>query len=169
MTRSAQSHPEFGQAVKALIHEIDVPAQIERYIRHLVDPGLGRLFMEWWIAQDQTDADFLRDPQDDSADPAWYRTDGWPNMGGDADAVLRRKWEQRARLWMRWHGDDVLHVVDWLIWSLRVGQGWTHDTNADGEPTVLTKAATLSELADLAIEALSHRPASENPGQQGPR
>ncbi|MEW9616947.1 hypothetical protein AB3G45_24375 [Shinella sp. S4-D37] len=169
MSKSVQSHPEFREAVKALIHEIDIPAHIERDIRHMVDPGLGRLLMEWWTAQDRADADFIRDPLDDGDDPAWYRTDGWPNMGGGEDAVLRRKWEQRARLWMRWHGDDVLHVVDWLIWSLRVGQGWLHDLNEADEPTVLAEAATLDDLVDLATEGLRHRPASESPDRQGAR
>lgn len=169
MSKSAQSHPEFGSAVQALIHEIDIPASIQRDIRHLVEPGLARLFVEWWIAQDGVDADFIRDPYDASDDPAWYRTDGWPNMGGGEDAVLRRKWEQRARLWMRWHGNDVLHVVDWLIWSVRVGQGWLHDTDADGDPTVLADAVILPDLVELATEGLRHRPPNDNPGRQGPR
>lgn len=156
--RSPRSHPEWHQAMNAFMWELDLPGIHRQSIQHLVGPGLGRIFMKFWVEQDRIDSEIIRDPLDDSDDPRWFRIDGTPERGGSADEVLARKWRERARIFFRAHGMQVLHVADWLIAARRTGAPWLQNVDGRGEPKKLLKSASLQQLVHEANKGLrNHR------------
>lgn len=144
--RSPRSHPEWHQAMNAFIWELDLPGIHRQSIQHLIGPGLGRIFMRFWVEQDRIDSEIIRDPLDDSDDPRWFRIDGTPERGGSADEVLARKWRERARIFFHAHGVQVLHVADWLIAARQTSAPWLQNVDGRGEPRKLLKCASLEQL-----------------------
>lgn len=151
-----RSHPEWPYALAAFTAELDIPDRDYR-VRQLISPGLGRLFMKDWIAQDRIDPEIMVDPADRSDDPRWHQIDGWPIRGGTADEILRRKWERRAALYFHWHATDVSHVTDWLIYATATNAPWLFNVSEQGEPRKLLKCGSLYQLANEADKGLGNQ------------
>lgn len=143
---SPRSHPEWSEALAAFIRELDIPDRQLLPVHNLIGPGLGRVFVKLWLKQDRVDPEIMRDPFDRSDDPRWYQIDGWPNQGGSGEEILRRKWERRASLYVRWHGIEIWHILDWLIYSQAMNVPWITNVDERGEPKKLTKCGSLDAL-----------------------
>lgn len=154
---SKYDNPEYGIARTRLVCELDVPDRIFYPVRHLVGCSLVRVFYNEWLRQDAMDPEWLRVIEEHGGEE-WYRIDGWPEQGGD---VGRRKWEQRARLWVSWHSADIRHVVDWLLHAQSEGHAWLGNLGADGYPKKLMKCGTLERLVHEADKGLRVRNASD--------
>ncbi len=158
--RSPRSHPEWNEALVAFVRELDIPDRQLLPVRSLIGPGLGRVFVKSWIEQDKIDPEIMRDPFDRSDDPRWYQIDGWPIRGGSKEEILRRKWERRAGLYVRWHGIEIWHVLDWLIYSQATNAPWTANVDERGEPKKLMKCGSLDALVHEADKGFRLRPRS---------
>lgn len=157
-------HPEWHQAMLALVRELDVPDRLYMPIRDLVGPGLGRVFFREWLKQDAIDPEIMFSPFDlagGAEDPAWFQIDGNPALGGSAEDVMRRKWERRASIWVQFFGPHVWHVIDWLIVAREADQSWLYNLDERGEPKKLRKCHTLDSLVQEANKGLRHRTGGE--------
>jgi hypothetical protein len=153
-----ETHPEWYEAMDAFVRELDLPGRYHRVIRDLIGPGLGRIYMRFWIDQDHIDPEFMVDPEYEDPDPPWYRIDGYPERGGDDQDIIRRKWADRARLYFQWYGHHLMHIADWLIYSNRIGAPWIANVDEQGRPRKLMKCQGLEQLVHEADKGLRHRP-----------
>ncbi len=154
---SKYNNPEYGIARTRLVCELDVPDRIFYPVRHLVGCSIVRAFYNEWLRQDTVDPEWLRVIEEHGGEE-WHRIDGWPEQGGD---VVRRKWEQRARLWVGWHSADIRHVVDWLLNAQTEGHAWLANLDGQGYPKKLMKAGSLARLVHEADKGLRARKASD--------
>ncbi|MBP2235239.1 hypothetical protein J2Z31_001731 [Sinorhizobium kostiense] len=150
---SKYSHPEYAVARRELVCELDVPDRIFYPVRHLVGCSLVRIFYSEWLRQDAIDPEWLRVVEEHGGEE-WRRIDGWPEQGGD---FIRRKWAQRARLWVGRHSADIRHVVDWLINARSDNHAWLDNLDAQGYPKKLMKAGSLERLVREADKGLRAR------------
>lgn len=150
---SKHDSPEFREAVRYLIAELDMPDQVVRPIRNLIACSLGRIFWLHWLRQDAQDPEWMPTPGDHD-DPEWHRVDGWPELG---DGATSRKWSRRATLWMQWHSVDAWHIADWLITAVADGHLWLANVDANGDPKKLMKCASLERLVYEATKGLRQR------------
>lgn len=150
---SKYNNPEYGIARTRLVCELDVPDRIFYPVRHLVGCSIVRVFYNEWLRQDAVDPEWLRVIEEYGGEE-WHRIDGWPEQGGD---VVRRKWEQRARLWVGWHSADIRHVVDWLLNAQTEGHAWLANLGNDGYPKKLMKCGSLERLVREADKGLRAR------------
>ena len=150
---SRYDNPEYGIARTRLVCELDVPERIFYPVRHLVGCSIVRAFYNDWLRKEAFDPEWIRVIGEHGVEE-WHRIDGWPEQGGD---VSRRKWEQRARLWVGWHSSDVRHVVDWLLNAQAEGHTWLGNLGADGNPKKLMKCGTLARLVHEANKGLRTR------------
>lgn len=154
---SKYNNPEYGIARTRLVCELDVPDRIFYPVRHLVGCSIVRVFYNAWLRQDAVDPEWLRVIEEHGGEE-WHRIDGWPEQGGD---VVRRKWEQRARIWVGWHSADIRHVVDWLLNAQTEGHAWLANLDGQGYPKKLMKAGSLERLVHEADKGLWARKASD--------
>ncbi|WP_234189722.1 MULTISPECIES: PcfJ domain-containing protein [Shinella] len=171
MTRKPKpdsTHPEWHEAMEALVRALDLPDRYDRVIRGLVIPGLGRVFMRFWIAQDLVDPDFMADPEDDADEPQWYQIGDWPQRAGTPDGTPQFKWNRRTSLYFRWYGQHVMHVVDWLIYADRIGAPWLQNLDGHGRPKKLLKCVDLQQLVHEADKGLRYRARNYDPGGANP-
>lgn len=145
--------PEYREATRHLLHELDMPERVLAPIRHLVDCSLGRIFWNDWARQDAEDSEWMAAPGDQE-DPEWHRIDGWPELG---DGATHRKWSRRAALWMQWHSVDAWHVADWLITAVADCHPWLVNVDANGNPKKLMKCNSLECLVASATKGLRQR------------
>lgn len=145
--------PEYAIARRELVCELDVPDRIFYPVRHLVGCSLVRVFYAEWLRQDVLDSEWLRVIEEHGGEE-WRRIDGWPEQGGD---FIRRKWAQRAQLWVGWHSADIRHVVDWLLNAQTEGHAWLANLDGQGYPKKLMKAGSLERLVHEADKGLRAR------------
>lgn len=144
---------------------LDLPDRYDRVIRELVIPGLGRVLMRFWIAQDLVDPDFMADPEDDADEPQWYQIRDWPQRTGTPDGTPQSKWSRRTSLYFRWYGQHVMHVVDWLIYADRINAPWLQNLDGHGRPKKLLKCMDLQQLVHEADKGLRYRAGNyDDPG-----
>lgn len=150
------SHPEFGIACQEFIRDMDIPDALKLALTPLVACSLARVHFRFWLEQDVKDAEWVADP-DDGPDPMWFRIDGWPERGGTNEEILTQKWRERVRLFRRWFGPDVWHVIDWLTVADGANHAWLYRLDDDGYPIKLTKCGDLDRLVAEATKGLRNR------------
>lgn len=150
---SKYDNPEYAIARMRLVCELDVPDRIFYPVRHLIGCSIVRVFYSEWLRQDAIDPEWFRVIEEHGGEE-WHRIDGWPEQGGD---VVRRKWEQRARLWVGRHSADIRHVVDWLLNAQTEWHAWLGNVGSDGYPKKLMKCGTLERLVHEANKGLKAR------------
>lgn len=129
---SHQNPAEWAAAMDALIVAIDLPEHLLAPIRDLIDPGLGRIFFDFW-------------PEENDDGPSVH---------------LQHKWRVRAETWYDVYGISACHVVDWLIVARQTGQPWLRNVDEGGHPKKLLKCASFNRLVEEANKGLRHRNAN---------
>lgn len=138
---------EKATALGALARELELDALGRRLIRNLFFVSAGRLYLKFWGQKDAIDPVWYQDP-----DGQYHQVDGWPERSGSPThpAVMVRKWERRAALWLAAHPTSVEHVIDWLYVAYEEQHAWIANVDALGRPKKLLKFST---MADLVAEA----------------
>jgi hypothetical protein len=127
---------EWAAAMNALIVAIDLPDHLLAPIRDLIDPGLGRVFFDFWVAE---------------------------NDGGSS-VDLDQKWRVCAEAWYDVYGISACHIVDWLIVARQTDQPWLRNLDERGHPKKLVKCGSLNRLIEEANKGLRHRNANADVG-----
>ncbi|MGO7115597.1 PcfJ domain-containing protein [Rhizobium johnstonii] len=144
---------ELRAARLALARELDVDRHNAFNFHELFFDSVARVYVNWWLKED-VDNGVIYDVGAD------VRVDGW-QYGGDQsqEAVLKRKWEARAMVFVVLHRDDIRHVVDWLEVSAAEMHPWTQRRDGAGHVPKLMKASTIRDLAREADKWLRQAPA----------
>lgn len=127
---------EWAAAMNALIVAIDLPDHLLVPIRDLIDPGLGRVFFEFWQ----------------------------PENDGSSSVDLDDKWRVRAEAWYDVYGISACHVVDWLIVARQTDQPWLQNVDERGHPKKLLKCGSFNRLVEEANKGLRNRNANADVG-----
>lgn len=97
----------------------------------------GRIFLADWARRD-------------IADPEYYRgrsTSGWRDGDhGTDDDRLRRKWSDRAGLYVDEHNQALRDIGDWLYSAARGRLPWLLNLDDQGRPKKLMKCSTIEQL-----------------------
>lgn len=157
-------------AFTALLREHDLNNRNFR-VGRLFAASACRAFWSDWKKWDADDPDGIIDGAGD-----YHRTDGFPELGGSEDVILRRKWACRAALWTGWYYHEVSHVKDWLHVSVAADADWLSNVDAFGNPKKLMKCGSIDRLSAEAtkwFDAIDHRNRSSgsqrNPIELGPK
>lgn len=123
---------EWTAAMDALIVAIDLPEHLLAPIRDLINPGLGRVFFDFWEVESQ----------------------------GGCSVDLHHKWRVRAEAWYDVYGISASHVIDWLIVARQTDQPWLRNVDERGHPKKLVKCSSFNRLVEEANKGLRHRNAN---------
>lgn len=123
---------EWAAAMNALLAAMDLPEHLLVPIRDLIDPGLGRVFFDFWGAE----------------------TDG------SSSVDLDETWRVRAEAWYDVYGISASHVIDWLIVARQTDQPWLRNVDERGHAKKLVKCGSLNRLIEEANNGLRHRNAN---------
>lgn len=123
---------EWAAAINALIVAIDLPDHLLVPIRDLIDPGLGRVFFDFWGAENDS----------------------------SSTVDLNQKWRVRAEAWYDVYGISASHIVDWLIVARQTDQHWLRNVDERGHQKKLLKCSSLNRLIKEANKGLRHRNAN---------